>query len=76
MRAVQGLPQPTRAEPSACECCGRPPRKHSLCVDHCHETGRFRGWLCGMCNTAIGKLGDNVAGLETAIAYLKRAEAV
>jgi hypothetical protein len=43
-----------------------------LCLDHNHETGKFRGWLCDNCNTGIGKLGDTVEGLERAIAYLKR----
>lgn len=29
-----------------------------LCLDHCHLTGRFRGWLCKDCNTAAGLLRD------------------
>jgi hypothetical protein len=40
--------------------------------DHDHRTGKFRGWLCRMCNTAIGALGDDVDGLERALAYLRR----
>ena len=43
-------------------------------VDHSHETGQIRGLLCFDCNTSIGKLGDNVAGLERALNYLKRNE--
>lgn len=39
-------------------------------VDHCHKTKRIRGVLCGNCNTAIGKLGENPAVLAAAIAYL------
>ena len=55
--------------PNFCECCGRP---HSnLRYDHDHETGAFRGWLCDNCNTAIGKLGDTVDGLQRAIEYLR-----
>ena len=40
-------------------------------VDHCHETGRFRGLLCRSHNSALGKLGDNEAGLIRVIAYLR-----
>lgn len=39
-------------------------------VDHCHETGRFRGLLCGGCNTALGKLGDTPEALQRALAYV------
>ena len=46
--------------------------KHRACIDHCHETGVVRGILCSMCNKGIGLLGDNVGGLEKALAYLKR----
>src|SRR5690606_973341 len=62
-RRRAGLPTPTRAEPALCECCGQLPGKKSLAVDHCHETGKFRGWLCTNCNTGIGKLGDGIEGL-------------
>lgn len=72
-RRYDGLPDPLYPPPLACECCGRPPGKLSLALDHCHVTGEFRGWLCTSCNTAIGKLGDNLEGLYRAIAYLKRA---
>ena len=44
---------------------GRP-----LYIDHCHETGKIRGALCILCNTAIGTLGDNLEGLEKAVNYL------
>lgn len=39
-------------------------------VDHCHETGRFRGLLCGGCNVSLGHLGDNEKGLTKALAYV------
>ena len=41
-----------------------------LNVDHDHETGKLRGVLCTPCNTGLGKLGDNVAGLTRALEYL------
>lgn len=71
-RRALGLPEPTRPVPDNCECCGRQSNR-SLALDHCHQTGIFRGWLCHGCNTAIGRLGDSIAGLQCAIDYLKRA---
>jgi hypothetical protein len=44
-----------------------------MCFDHDPETHKFRGWICQNCNTAIGKLGDNLAGLMAAIRYLQLA---
>jgi len=40
-------------------------------IDHDHETNKVRGILCTGCNTGLGHLGDNVAGLKKAIAYLE-----
>ena len=50
-----------------CQNCGKPATLH---LDHNHETGKFRGYLCHHCNTGIGLLGDSVEGLEQALAYL------
>ena len=74
-RRRRGLPEPTRPCPSVCECCGEPPQAKGLCLDHCHETVTFRGWLCGACNLAIGNLGDSEAGLLRALEYLRRSKA-
>ena len=52
-----------------CQCCGKTDTK--LVLDHCYETEKFRGWLCPHCNLSIGLLGDNEAGLQRAIDYLK-----
>jgi hypothetical protein len=69
-----GLPESPYPRPTHCECCGKLPGKLGLQLDHCHKTGLFRGWLCFMCNSGIGKLGDTVEGLERAITYLRRAQ--
>jgi hypothetical protein len=44
-------------------------------LDHDHTTGAFRGWICRPCNLGLGKLGDDVAGVRRAIAYLLRSSA-
>lgn len=60
-----------------CIICGKPEirvqhgKVQPLTIDHNHETGKIRGLLCFKCNTAIGKLNDDVALLERAILYLK-----
>lgn len=68
-RKYQKLPAPTRPCPIHCEMCLRPSGSRALHLDHCHTTGRFRGWLCGSCNTAFGRLGDS---FQEAIKRLER----
>ena len=41
-----------------------------LYVDHCHETGKYRGLLCNLCNVALGSFKDNVEVIQKAIEYL------
>lgn len=71
-RRARGLPEPTRSEPTLCECCGNPSGKYRFNLDHSHTTGKFRGWLCNKCNAAIGALGDTLEGVLRAAAYLQR----
>jgi hypothetical protein len=73
-RAARLRGTPTRPMPPGCECCGRPPsgKKTVLCIDHCHLTGDFRGWLCDACNRGIGLLQEQPA---RAVEYLRRAYA-
>jgi hypothetical protein len=71
----QGMPLPTRPCPEACENCGRVQTERALALDHCHETKRFRGWLCVKCNVGIGKLGDTLEAIERTADYLRRAYA-
>lgn len=42
-----------------------------LTWDHCHVTGKERGWICSQCNVILGMAQDNVKTLENAIEYLK-----
>lgn len=55
-----------------CEICGS--HAAPLHFDHNHETGEFRGWLCGPCNRAIGLMKDDPLRLELAAKYLRRSE--
>lgn len=44
----------------------------NLVIDHNHDNGLAREWLCDSCNTGLGRFKDNVELLEKAIAYLKK----
>lgn len=66
------------AQEGLCAVCREPlilEKRNGCHVDHCHQTMRVRGLLCGSCNGAIGRLGDNAEGLRRALAYLERFEA-
>ncbi len=52
-----------------CAICEIPMR--SPCIDHSRITGNVRGLLCQACNGGIGLLGDDLASLERAVAYLR-----
>src|ERR1019366_6138471 len=38
---------PPRPADGRCQACGE---ERVLCLDHCHKTGAFRGWICHPCN--------------------------
>lgn len=60
------------AQGGICAICGGPPTqaRKSLSVDHCHDTGKIRGLLCGSCNTGLGSFKDDKELLLKAHAYL------
>lgn len=57
-----------RPRPTICEVCGLTGR---IFLDHCHTTGKFRGWLCSHCNSALGFAQDNPATLRQLAAYME-----
>ena len=65
-------PKDISPRPEHCELCKKVSR---VVLDHCHEKGKFRGWLCPQCNHALGMLGDTkevvLAKIPLIVAYLK-----
>jgi hypothetical protein len=61
---------PNRPMPERCECCGEI-SAITLHFDHCHDSGRFRGWCCIRCNTG-GGIADNPKLLRLRALYLER----
>ena|ERR1035437_239535 len=53
-----------------CAICGR--EGITLCIDHCHSTGRVRGLLCHLCNSYIGVIKESPEVLARAQRYLER----
>ena len=65
---------PPRPDDGRCQCCSEPVKgSRGFHLDHCHETGAFRGWVCGGCNTGTGIV-DNLERLEKRITFLKAHE--
>lgn len=67
-----------RKVPKECEICKVSEKnlKKKLCLDHCHKTNRFRGWICHRCNFALGYARDNIEILKNMIEYLKSNQGV
>ena len=56
-----------RKTPAKCEVCKL---KGKICFDHCHDSGRFRGWLCNNCNAALGYARNSPGILRKLAKYL------
>lgn len=59
-----------RPRPDHCEICHKPA---VTAFDHCHVTGKFRGWLCYRCNLGLGLMEDSPELLLAMHAYLTKA---
>lgn len=73
----QGIirPIPSKANPYKCDNCSKDIiTTKTLQLDHCHLTGKFRGWLCKECNISLGNLGDSIEGLFKTVKYLNKTQ--
>jgi hypothetical protein len=57
-----------RPKPDKCEICGS---DTNLCFDHCHVSGKFRGWICSRCNKVLGFVEDDPEILYSLAEYLR-----
>jgi len=55
-----------------CEICGVPEAECTakFHMDHCHDTGKFRGWLCDSCNKGLGFFKDSEKLVDKALDFL------
>lgn len=55
-----------------CDICGAdaPGGPGSWHLDHDHETGKLRGWLCSKCNIGLGHLKDSPVNAAAILVYL------
>ena len=58
-----------RKKPELCEVCSE--LHIRIVFDHCHASGKFRGWLCDRCNKVLGLLKDNVLLFRKLANYLE-----
>ena len=43
-------------------------------LDHCHKTGKLRGWICQHCNNTLSGAHDSKRTLKNLIEYLEKHE--
>lgn len=58
-----------RPRSKTCDICWSNER---IVFDHCHNSGKFRGWLCDRCNRTLGQVKESIPLLRKLIAYLEK----
>ncbi|WP_442953996.1 endonuclease VII domain-containing protein [Parvimonas sp. M20] len=53
-------------------CAGDISEKGKAYMDHCHTSGKARGWLCSRCNSGLGFFRDSPELMAKAIEYVKK----
>lgn len=56
---------------SRCAICDQEIDLQTLCVDHCHDSGKVRDLLCNLCNISLAPI-ERAGFLTKALAYLER----
>lgn len=70
---IKKHPKPVFGDKFICPICNRKFiiwHKAQVCLDHSHIDGSVRGWICGSCNTSIGKFHDDPNILKRAIKWI------
>jgi len=44
---------------------------NDVVLDHSHDDGSIRGWLCSSCNTSLGKFNDDPEIMKRAIDWIE-----
>ncbi len=68
-------PRPAIGESFVCPVCNKEKTRNfkaDIVLDHSHIDGSIRGWICGSCNTSIGKFGEDIDTLQRAILWIKK----
>ncbi|MBI4945648.1 MAG: hypothetical protein HY840_04520 [Bacteroidetes bacterium] len=68
-------PRPAIGEKFLCPVCNKEKVRNfkaDIVLDHSHIDGSVRGWICGSCNTSIGKFGEDIPTLQRAIEWIKK----
>jgi hypothetical protein len=55
-----------------CEACGDVVSGKNQHIDHCHDSDKVRGVLCGNCNVSLGIMGEDPARLRALAEYIER----
>lgn len=67
-------PRPQIGAPFSCPVCQKTiirQFKNDVTLDHSHDTGIIRGWICRQCNSSIGMMDEDVTVIERAIKWIK-----
>lgn len=59
-----------REKPELCEICFT--NEFKIVFDHCHNSGKFRGWICDRCNRVLGIVKDSPKLLKDLALYLEK----
>lgn len=67
-------PPPPIGKPFQCPICTRTiirQYKNDVVLDHLHNTGKIRGWICRMCNNSMGMMEDDAEILQRAVKWIQ-----